>query len=723
MKKLLASILLGTSLTTCNSPALAQQWDLTNSDLTIDVVKNSTNTFLVGKWLSNFSVSGDSVIIIYQRNQDDRHFQLYLDKDSVNTPSVASATALYDTLVAWTVGGGTPGTANDLATTLAVGNNTGGTDILVDAGDSLDIADATANTIAAFSGNSKLQSLATATYPSLTELSYVKGVTSAIQTQINTKVASTRNINTTSPITGGGDLSADRTIACATCGVTTTGLAQFAATTSAELLGVLSNETGGGLAVFNDSPVFLDNITVGTAGTATGDILINGTTSGTVTITTNDAAGTWQLTLPADDGDAGEFLQTNGSGVSSWEPASASLVTVANEATDPTCFLGFFTAATGSLQPKTNANINLNSNTGLVTVTSLTTTAGIIAGTTLTVGSEAVPDIDGGAVLGSATQQWNGAHFFDLSTLSWAMGNATITHSVNALTSNVEFLVPDEAYGAGWDGDLSAAPKNAIYDKIETMPTGLPPGFIYGCIMSNAADANNDITISAGKVRDESDTEDMVLSAAITKQLDAAWAVGDNQGGINTGAEANSTWYEVHIIKRTDTDVVDVMFTTTANRATLPANYDKQRRIGWIRNDGSGNILAFTQVNDHFTLTTKVNDVSATATASGTSRTLTVPPSCIARFRAACLGNTSINAENGVVFSELVETDIAPTNTNGFLSIGAGDFAIIGAGHVELRVNSSSQIRDRAITATGSMAYDISTFGWIDGRLRLSSTN
>lgn len=43
----------------------------------------------------------------------------------------------------------------------------------------------TTNEIAYFSGSSTLSSLTTATYPSLTELSYVKGVTSSIQTQID----------------------------------------------------------------------------------------------------------------------------------------------------------------------------------------------------------------------------------------------------------------------------------------------------------------------------------------------------------------------------------------------------------------------------------------------------------------------------------------------------------------------------------------------------------
>ena len=43
----------------------------------------------------------------------------------------------------------------------------------------------TTNEIAYFTAGTTLSSLTTATYPSLTELSYVKGVTSSIQTQIN----------------------------------------------------------------------------------------------------------------------------------------------------------------------------------------------------------------------------------------------------------------------------------------------------------------------------------------------------------------------------------------------------------------------------------------------------------------------------------------------------------------------------------------------------------
>lgn len=59
----------------------------------------------------------------------------------------------------------------------------------------------TANEIAYWSGTNVVGALAVATYPSLTELSYVKGVTSAIQTQLGTKAPTTSPTFATS-ITG-----------------------------------------------------------------------------------------------------------------------------------------------------------------------------------------------------------------------------------------------------------------------------------------------------------------------------------------------------------------------------------------------------------------------------------------------------------------------------------------------------------------------------------------
>jgi hypothetical protein len=50
-----------------------------------------------------------------------------------------------------------------------------------------------------------------------------------------------------------------------------------------------------------------------------GSLKMTGSSSGTVTIQPAAAAGTYSLTLPTSDGDSGQFLKTDGSGVLSWD--------------------------------------------------------------------------------------------------------------------------------------------------------------------------------------------------------------------------------------------------------------------------------------------------------------------------------------------------------------------------------------------------------------------
>lgn len=115
MKKLLTALLL------FSLSASAQQWTLVNNTLTIQIKKNTGTPVQVGKWLSNFAIIGDSVSVIYQRNQDNSHFTYYIDKDSVISPVMVSSTALYDTLVKWTIGTGIAGPTGPTGPTGATG--------------------------------------------------------------------------------------------------------------------------------------------------------------------------------------------------------------------------------------------------------------------------------------------------------------------------------------------------------------------------------------------------------------------------------------------------------------------------------------------------------------------------------------------------------------------------------------------------------------------------
>lgn len=63
-----------------------------------------------------------------------------------------------------------------------------------------------------------------------TEIGYVSGVTSSIQTQLDGKVPTTRTISTTSPLTGGGALSSDLTLAVTSGNLTAAGTDGIAVT-------------------------------------------------------------------------------------------------------------------------------------------------------------------------------------------------------------------------------------------------------------------------------------------------------------------------------------------------------------------------------------------------------------------------------------------------------------------------------------------------------------
>lgn len=94
--------------------------------------------------------------------------------------------------------------------------------------------------------------------------------------------------------------------------------------------GDLGPKTNAGLTFNSNTGLFTStslasstSLTLGVAGGTTGSLIIKGTTSGTVTIKTADAAGTYTLTLPTTDGDANQFLQTDGSGNLTWAAGGA----------------------------------------------------------------------------------------------------------------------------------------------------------------------------------------------------------------------------------------------------------------------------------------------------------------------------------------------------------------------------------------------------------------
>lgn len=311
----------------------------------------------------------------------------------------------------------------------------------------------------------------------------------------------------------------------------------------------------------------------------------------------------------------------------------------------------------------------------------------------------------------------NTCHYLAVMGSDWELGLGTVDDATPDTLARTRVLKSSNAdaavsWGAG-DKTISCVPIAAALRDVVT-----PKGHRFGLVIANnGTDANNDIDIAPGEAMDETGEVLMVLTGSLTKRLDAAWVVGTNQGGLNTGAEAANTWYEVILICRQDTGVVDVMFTTVANRDTLPANYTHKRHLAWIRNDGSSNILGFVQdpqETAYFTLKAAINDVAVVFTTTATAATLTVPPNCVARVRASNTSNASVNAGLACLIQETRENAGTPDDTTGMNSIGVQDIVGCNGGHMDIQVDASSQIRYDMEGATGSPTLDISTFGWID---------
>lgn len=58
---------------------------------------------------------------------------------------------------------------------------------------------------------------------------------------------------------------------------------------------------------------------------------------------------------------------------------------------------------------------------------------------------------------------------FDFESIANTVSVVTTTGVTTFAFNSIDVTVPDEAYGAGWNGSLEVPTKNALYDKIETL--------------------------------------------------------------------------------------------------------------------------------------------------------------------------------------------------------------------------------------------------------------
>jgi hypothetical protein len=193
----------------------------------------------------------------------------------------------------------------------------------------------------------------------------------------------------------------------------------------------------------NSAWIASGNTRFGKAGTATGTISFEGATSGRIGIQPASAAGSYTLTLPTTDGNSGEVLTTDGSGVLSWAAGGGG-----------------------------------GANTALSNLASVAINASLIS------------DADNTDDLGSSANAWKDAYMYSLKLKGSSSGTATITPlsaagttSIYLPTSNghlVNFFSANESGSvsapASWGGartnlyNLSGLSSNATF----AAPGGTP---------------------------------------------------------------------------------------------------------------------------------------------------------------------------------------------------------------------------------------------------------
>ncbi|MDO8775674.1 MAG: hypothetical protein Q7K57_44635 [Burkholderiaceae bacterium] len=245
---------------------------------------------------------------------------------------------------------------------------------------------------------------------------------------------------------------------------------------------------------------------------------------------------------------------------------------------------------------------------------------------------------------------------------------------------------------------------------------GVYRGHIDGLILSNnATDATNDIDIASGSAVDTTATYMMSLTGPFTKRLDAAWAAGSGNGGLDAGSIADAE-YNVWLIRKDSDGSRDVLFSLSATAPTMPTGYTAKRRIRSIFR-ASGAIRLFVQKGDRVYYKTPPLDVDTTLGTTATSYTISAPGGSVAILNAFTnrTGNTTGLYIYSPEVTDQAHSESASPLSNFSYAVGGGT-TVIGAAQVEVLTNSSAQIR--AVAQLASTTFKVATVGYIDTRGR-----
>lgn len=245
----------------------------------------------------------------------------------------------------------------------------------------------------------------------------------------------------------------------------------------------------------------------------------------------------------------------------------------------------------------------------------------------------------------------------------------------------------------------------------ESLEAALPPGHKQGLELSNnTLDPTNDVDIAPGSARDGADTANMKLTSTLTKQLDVAWAEGNDQGGLFTGTKQPDTWYDVFLIKKDVGGTIDVGFDTSPTAANRPAGWTAFLLIGSVLTDSTAApnsvIQPFFQWRNRFYWVAHTLDLNdGTPSTSEALVTVSVPINRKVRWLGA-----AVFERGGVTTTEIRSPD-EDDNVPSRKDLGTRSSGNHSNTQVERITNDSAQIAYRSSINTADL-FQLYTLGW-----------
>jgi len=246
----------------------------------------------------------------------------------------------------------------------------------------------------------------------------------------------------------------------------------------------------------------------------------------------------------------------------------------------------------------------------------------------------------------------------------------------------------------------------------------VPKGYCSGFVLAlNTAAPATTIDALPGVARGLGAPVELTGIMSGVLQATGGWSAGSGGNKLDTGARATNSWYHVFAIRQVSSSQADLLFSLSLSAPTVPGGYDLVRRIGSIKTDEAGSIMAFNMIDlggrRKFQWVTPIMDVrQASQSTTSVLYALSVPPGVVSVAEL----NAFVYANNALIYiSSPDSADLAVSNSAVYTGFTCGYGSVTdtgmdsGAFQLFVRPNLTGQVRCRGNLA---LTFSILSLGW-----------